>query len=148
MCFAAFHSEHRPLALVTEKGTNRYLQYVVTGPFNHADNDPVAMTKSFPCFLGLNEVYDHIDPLLLDAERGYLGKTKGFYALDFALQRLGAAPVIDQDFAAGFNLDRIAGKQVCNNLDIRGITDFYNRRAGSNRRFAFMDPAQQGPAFR
>jgi hypothetical protein len=64
-----------------------------------------------PSFGRIDEIHGHTDPLLLDAERGYLQESGWVNARNATLDRR-AAPTIDPHRRTGLDLHRIGGEEV------------------------------------
>ena len=73
---ATLDRKHGPVLPFAEKTPSRNLEDVLSFPEHDAQLDPEAVSEPGPRFQRIDEVDDHVDPLLFDPEGRYLHKPR------------------------------------------------------------------------
>src|SRR5262245_24030771 len=85
---------HGPLVAFTEEGARRHLEHARRFPRHDADLDAIGVAERRADFR-IDEVEDDVHALFFDAERGDLCETGGLDPAHARLDRLLAAPLLD-----------------------------------------------------
>ena len=133
---------------MAEECGERHAQHVFGLPQHDPGLDAVAVPQPSPAVPRLRDVDQDVDPLFLDSEGGDLRKAEGLDAPHLAGQRRPAAPGLDHHALTGLDPDCVRGQQVDHDLELLGIADLHQGRAGLNHALALLDHAQHFAADR
>ncbi len=145
---AVLDHEHRPALATAEEAADRHLQDPRILPDDHAHLDAVAVAQLAPGGRGIGELDDHVDALLLDAERRHLHEAGGLNPPDAPLEGHPAAPLLEAHRVAGRHPDGVARQQVGDHLEVVRIADLDERLARRHHGFALAIPLQHDPVDR
>src|SRR6266545_5519188 len=138
---AVLDDERVPALTGTEQRVQWRLQRFVRFPDDYPRLHAIAVSQRR---VRLNEIRDHVDALLLDAERGDFREGRRFDKADASLQRLLAAPAIDQHGTSRLHLHGVSRQDFDHDFE-RGIAQLYERRAGHHHALALFGHAQHPP---
>jgi hypothetical protein len=118
-----------------------------TRAFVHADMSIQAITlaeRTLFTSIG-DDVNQHIDPLLLDAESGILGESPGLDPAHATRERHWSAPLVQDNCGARSHFRRLGGEHFNNHFQIPRITKFDQRRADPDGSAAPLLNAKNAP---
>ena len=140
--------EHRPLHTIAEQRSQRYLENVLALREHDPGIDLVAVCEARPFVTQAHDVDDDVDPLLFDAERRDLGETERFDEPNSALERMVAAPAVDDHALAGLHLHGVGGQQIDGDLEVARVADLDHGRAAFDDALALLQQLQHLPVDR
>ena len=121
---AVFPGKQRPVLAIPKQGCQRDGEHAVSLPQHNAGLNLVAVAEPLPAVLA-REIDDHVDALLLDAERGNLQEAERLDETHVSFERFLAAPVVDDDALAGFDFHRVHRQVIGHDLEIFRVADLH-----------------------
>ena len=112
-------SRRPPILAATEEAADRHLEDVRLLPDDDPNLHAVAVAERPRGGRRIDEIDDDVDALLLDAERGHLREAGRLDAANAALERLAAAPLLDQHASVRPDPDGVGRQQVGDHFQCR-----------------------------
>lgn len=132
-----------PGAVLTKQGGDRQLQRILGRPDGDGGLDAETMPEPRPAFRLVEEINDHIDPLLLNTKGRDFEKAEGFDPAHTAAQRLaGHRPAGNFHRGACLNLDRVGGQELGDDFQPGRVAGFQQHGSRRHRTGAFLHDPQ------
>src|SRR5210317_1121892 len=123
---SAVVDEYRPVLAVPEERGQWHGKDVARFRQHHPRLDLVAMPETLPALVG-REIDNHVDALLLDAERGNLQEAKWLDEPNSPFEQSVATPIVDNDALSRLDSYGIHRQVINDDLEVIRIADLHQR---------------------